>query len=251
MNEFLASLSILEKPAILVFILKGVVFTLIISVIAVLLSIIFGSVLALVRNYCTSKKNVIFKWLATIYIEVFRNTPLLFWIFIGIIIIPVPRLFAHSMLGLSSVETKLLFKATLALTLFTSAVIAEIIRGGLNAVPKGQFEASYSQGFNTFQTMVYIILPQAYRNVVPTLLSQVITTIKDSSFLANVATIELMSCVKKILSNSSLYNGTNTINVSDVFVLFGCAALIYFIINYTLSCVVRYLQSKNKQESYA
>ena len=139
MNEFLASLSILEKPAILVFILKGVVFTLIISVIAVLLSIIFGSVLALVRNYCTSKKNVIFKWLATIYIEVFRNTPLLFWIFIGIIIIPVPRLFAHSMLGLSSVETKLLFKATLALTLFTSAVIAEIIRGGLNAVPKGQF----------------------------------------------------------------------------------------------------------------
>lgn len=251
MNEFLASLSILEKPAILVFILKGVVFTLIISVIAVLLSIIFGSVLALVRNYCTSKKNVIFKWLATIYIEVFRNTPLLFWIFIGIIIIPVPRLFAHSMLGLSSVETKLLFKATLALTLFTSAVIAEIIRGGLNAVPKGQFEASYSQGFNTFQTMVYIILPQAYRNVVPRLLSQVITTIKDSSFLANVATIELMSCVKKILSNASLYNGTNTINVSDVFVLFGCSALIYFIINYTLSCVVRYLQSKNKQESYA
>ena len=60
-----------------------------------------------------------------------------------------------------------------------------------------------------------------------------------------------MACVKKILSNASLYNGTNTINVSDVFILFGCAALIYFIINYTLSCVVRYLQSKNKQESYA
>ena len=56
MNEILASLSILQKPAILVFILKGVVFTLIISVIAVFLSIIFGSVLALVRNYCTSKK---------------------------------------------------------------------------------------------------------------------------------------------------------------------------------------------------
>ncbi|NJE28400.1 amino acid ABC transporter permease [Megamonas funiformis] len=251
MNEILASLSILQKPAILVFILKGVVFTLIISVIAVFLSIIFGSVLALVRNYCTSKKNIVFKWLASIYIEVFRNTPLLFWIFIGIIVIPVPSIFSHSMLGLSSVETKLLFKATIALTLFTSAVIAEIIRGGLNAVPKGQFEASYSQGFNTFQTMVYIILPQAYRNVVPTLLSQVITTIKDSSFLANVATIELMACVKKILSNASLYNGTNTINVSDVFILFGCAALIYFIINYTLSCVVRYLQSKNKQESYA
>ena len=78
---------------------------------------------------------------------------------------------------------------------------------------RGQFEAGYSQGFNTVQVMVYIILPQAYRNVVPTLLSQVITTIKDSSFLANVATIELMARVKKILSNANIYNGTGTTNV--------------------------------------
>ena len=94
------------------------------------------------------------------------------------------------MLGLSSVETKLLFKATNCVDFIHVSSNRRIIRGGLNAVPKGQFEASYSQGFNTFQTMVYIILPQAYRNVVPTLLSQVITTIKDSSFLANVATID-------------------------------------------------------------
>lgn len=198
--------------------------------------------LALVRNYCTSPQNRILKWLATVYIEIFRNTPLLLWIFIGLVFCPAPGIFEHRLFGLSSVETKILFKASVALTLFTSAVIAEIIRGGLNAIPKGQFEAGYSQGFNTVQVMVYIILPQAYRNVVPTLLSQVITTIKDSSFLANVATIELMARVKKILSNANIYNGTGTTNVSDVFVLFGCAALIYFIINYSLSCVVRRIQ---------
>ena len=242
MNDIMGSLSMLENTSILLYILKGTVFTLIISVIAVAASIVFGSVLALVRNYCTSPQNRILKWLATVYIEIFRNTPLLLWIFIGLVFCPAPGIFEHRLFGLSSVETKILFKASVALTLFTSAVIAEIIRGGLNAIPKGQFEAGYSQGFNTVQVMVYIILPQAYRNVVPTLLSQVITTIKDSSFLANVATIELMARVKKILSNANIYNGTGTTNVSDVFVLFGCAALIYFIINYSLSCVVRRIQ---------
>ena len=92
--------------------------------------------------------------------------------------------------------------------------------------------------------MIYIVLPQAFRNVIPTLLSQVITTIKDSSYLANVAVIELMARTKQIMSSANRYNGSSTINVSDVFVLFGFACLIYFIINYTLSCVVRRMQKR-------
>ena len=79
-----------------------------------------------------------------------------------------------------------------------------------------------------------------------TLLSQVITSIKDSSYLANVATIELMSRVRKILATSNMYNGVGTQMVSDVFVLFGIACLIYFIINFTLSCVVRRMQKRKK-----
>lgn len=247
MNNWMASLSILQNSSIWVYILKGVLFTLIISVIAVVIGILWGSILALLRNYCTQPENRIFKWLATIYIEVFRNTPLLLWIFICLVFCPCPGLFERKMFGLTSVETKLLFKAAVALILFTSSVIAEIIRGGLNSVSNGQFEAGHSQGFSAVQIMIYIVLPQAYKNVVPTLLSQVITTIKDSSYLANVATIELMARVKKVLSSANMYNGTGNINVSDVFVLFGCAMLIYFIINYSLSCVVRYLQKKNKK----
>lgn len=237
-----ASFSILEQEAIWIYILRGVAFTLMISVMAVALGILIGSVLALVRNYC--KKNFVLRWLATAYIEIFRNTPLLLWIFICLVFCPCPAVFSRKMLGLTSVETKLLFKAAVALILFTSSVIAEIIRGGLNSVAAGQFEAGHSQGFNTVQIMIYIVLPQAFRSVVPTLLSQVITTIKDSSYLANVATIELMARVKKIMSTANMYNGTGTINVSDVFVLFGLAAVIYFAINFSLSCIVRAMQKK-------
>ena len=248
MHEFLGSLHMLENTAILIFIAKGVAFTVIISVLSVLASIVFGSVLALIRNYFTSPEQRILRWITIVYIEIFRNTPLLFWIFISLVFVPVPDAFSHQLFGLSSVETKVLFKTVIALTLFESATIAEIIRGGLNAVPNGQFEAGHSQGFTMVQTMIHIILPQAYRHVVPTLLSQVITIIKDTSFLANVATIELMARIKKILSNANMYNGIGTINVADVFVLFGVAALIYFVINYALSLTVRYLQAREKRQ---
>lgn len=238
------SFLILKNTAVLIYLFKGIVFTLFISVLAVVLGILFGSILALVRNYCNSSGKRIFKWLAVVYIEIFRNTPLLLWIFICLVFCPCPGFFDRKLLGLTSVETKLLFKAAVALILFESSIIAEIVRGGLNSVAHGQFEAGHAQGFNTIQIMIYIVLPQAYKSIVPTLLSQVISTIKDSSYLANVAVIELMARTKKLLSTAYTYNGTGTVNVSDVFVLFGFACLIYFIINFTLSCIVRRMQRK-------
>lgn len=243
MRELEGSFSILKNPAILNYILKGIEFTVIISIIAVVMGIVFGSILALVRNYCTSGKTRIFKWIATAYIEIFRNTPLLLWIFICVVLLPFPKVLSKSMFGLSSAEVKLLFKAAIALILFTSSVTAEIIRGGLNSVSVGQFEAGRSQGFSTIQIMIYIVLPQAYRSIMPTLISQIVTTIKDSSYLANVAVIEMMGRIKTLLSAANNYNGTGTVNVSDVFVLFGFAALIYFIINFSLSMLVRYIQN--------
>lgn len=247
MGTIRGSLSILTNNAVLLYLFKGVLFTVIISLTAVVFGLLFGSVLALFRNYCNSNKTKIFKWLAVAYIETFRNTPLLLWIFVCLVFCPCPKFLGHKMWGLSSAEVKLLFKTATALVLFTSSVIAEIVRGGLNSVAEGQFEAGHSQGFGTVQIMLYIVLPQAYRNIVPTLLSQVITTIKDSSYLANVATIELMARVKKILSSAQRYNGLGTINVSDVFMLFGFACLIYFVINFTISVLVRNMQKKRKR----
>ncbi len=249
MTEWQASFQMISTPALLQYLLRGVVFTLMISLTAVVFGILIGSVLALLRNYGTKGKVRILRCIAVIYIEVFRNTPLLLWIFICLVFCPVPAVFSHKMFGLSSAaDVKLLFKAAVALILFTSSVIAEIIRGGLNSVAEGQFEAGRAQGFNTLQIMWYIVLPQAFRNVIPTLLSQVITTIKDSSYLANVAAIELMARTKQLMSTAYRYNGLGTVNVTDVFVLFGLAALIYFVINFTLSCIVRRIQ-KNAGKS--
>lgn len=244
MSNLEASFSLLKNVNVLVYVGKGVLFTLIISVISVLLSILLGSVLAIVRNYCTKGLARVFGVISTLYIEIFRNTPLLLWIFICVVFCPSPGIFNHKMFGLTSVEAKLLWKAAVALILFESSIIAEIIRGGLNAVSKGQFEAAYSQGFGTFRTFVLIVLPQAFKSVVPTLLGQVISTIKDSSYLANVAVIELMSRVKTVLAAANRYTGSGNIHTTDVFVLFGFAALIYFVINFTLSCVVRGMQKK-------
>lgn len=249
MENIQGSLSMIKNPAILVFILKGVAFTLIISVAAVLISILWGSVLAMLRNYCNSGMARVLKWISVVYIEVFRNTPLLFWIFICLVFCPSPAFMDRPMFGLSSVNNKLLFKAAMALILYTSGVIAEIVRSGLNSVADGQFEAGHSQGFHMVQIMCYIVLPQAFRAIIPTLLSQIITTIKDSSFLANVAVIELMARTKQILSAANRYNGSNAIHVSDVFILFGLAAVIYFVINFSLSVTVRKIQKRRENQA--
>ena len=219
MENIQGSLSMIKNPAILVFILKGVAFTLIISVAAVLISILWGSVLAMLRNYCNSGMARVLKWISVVYIEVFRNTPLLFWIFICLVFCPSPAFMDRPMFGLSSVNNKLLFKA------------------------------GHSQGFHMVQIMCYIVLPQAFRAIIPTLLSQIITTIKDSSFLANVAVIELMARTKQILSAANRYNGSNAIHVSDVFILFGLAAVIYFVINFSLSVTVRKIQKRREKQA--
>lgn len=247
MSDFEASISMLFNINLLIYVGKGILFTVIIAVIAVIISILLGAVLAVLRNYCNKGPQKILKFLATFYIEMFRNTPLMLWIFVSVVFFPAPELFNHKLFGLTTVETKLLWKAAMALILFESSIIAEIIRGGLNSVLKGQFEAAHSQGFNVVQTFVYIILPQALKNVIPTLLSQVISTIKDSSYLANVAVIELMARVKQVLSAAGQYNGTGNIHASDVFVLFGLAMLIYFVINFALSSVVRSINAKRKK----
>ena len=260
MNEFLTDLKgsfgILANPDVLEYLLTGLVFTLGISLIAIVISLLVGAVLALARNYCTKGPARILRRFASIYIELFRNTPLMLWMFVCFVMCPAPpvsKQFAALLGFTSTVTVKTLFKAIVALSLFTSAIMAEIIRGGLNSVARGQFEAAYSQGFGTLQTMTLIVLPQAFRNIVPTLLSQMITTIKDSSYMASLVTVELMACTKLIISKANSYNGTwvdrfnrGTINVTDVFVLFGFAFLVYFAINFTLSCVVRRMRTRKR-----
>lgn len=256
MMDLQGSIGILKNPDVVTYLLKGLAFTLGISFITIVLSLIIGAVLALVRNYCTHGASKILGKASAAYIELFRNTPLMLWMFICFVMCPAPefpKAFAKLLGFTSTVAVKTLFKAIVAFTLFTSAIMAEIIRGGLNSVAKGQFEAAYSQGFGMLQTMTLIILPQAFRNIIPTLLSQMITTIKDSSYMASLVTVELMGATKLIISKANSYNGTwidrfnrGTIHVTDVFVLFGFAFLVYFAINFTLSCCVRRMKERRR-----
>jgi putative glutamine transport system permease protein len=199
------------------FLLAGFLTTILVSVITVLLSILFGTVLALLRNY----EKHIFGKLSSIYIEVFRSTPLLLWILICVFMLPF-----STALG----------RGALALTLYTSSVIAEIVRGGLNSIDKGQFEAARSQGFNFMQTLWHIVLPQCFARIVPSLMSQVITTVKDTSFFAQFGIAEFFFNAKTLMG---ILPQKVTITTSHIFVIFGFIAVMYFVINFSLSVIVR------------
>lgn len=201
-------------PANVTFMLKGLGMTVAIAFLATIFSIFFGTLLALVRTYGTGR----WKWASAVvaaYTEFFRCTPNLLWI-----------LWIYF-----TVRGNKIAVSVFAITLFTSAVMAEILRGGLNAIPKGQFEAAQSQGFGFARTLWYIVLPQTFKKVIPALLSQVITVIKDTSFLKMVDVMEFMRNCAVVMG--SIYD------VRGMIMLFAFEALCYFVICFSLSCVVR------------
>lgn len=201
------------------FMLKGLGMTVVIAVLATMISIFFGTLLALIRTFASGK----WRWCSSLvgaYVEFFRCTPNLLWI-----------LWIYF-----TVKGNKIAVSVFAISLFTSAVMAEIFRGGLNSIPKGQYEGAQSQGFNFFQTLWYIILPQMVKKVIPALVSQVITVIKDTSFLKMVDVAEFMRNCAVVMG--SIYD------IRGMMMLFGFEALCYFVICFTLSCVVRQYQKK-------
>ena len=215
--------SILEvlTPDNLVFIFKGFGLTLYISLIAIVLSTLIGTVLAVMRN----GKNPVLRIISSIYIEFVRNVPnLLLWIFTIFLVFKMKSTPA----GIT------------AFTLFTSAALAEIIRGGLNAVDKGQYEAGMSQGFTSAQILYYIILPQAIRKMLPAIISQFVTVIKDTSLLYSVIALQELFGASQILMGRYF-------EPEQVFSLYILIALIYFIFNFAISSLSHKLAKRWQQ----
>lgn len=198
----------------LLFILKGLWLTLQISFISIVLSTIFGTILAVMRN----GKNKLLKLIASIYIEFVRNVPNLLWIFTIFLVFQIKSTPA----------------GIISFTVFTSAALAEIIRGGLNAIDPGQTEAGLSQGFTQFQILRYIILPQAIRKMLPAIISQFVTVIKDTSLLYSVIALQELFGSAQILMGRYF-------EAEQVFALYLLVAAIYFLINFAISSFSRKL----------
>ena len=202
-------------------ILSGVKVTLQLSVVSVALSFILGLLIAVMRM--SNVKPVL--WFSHAYLEFFRNTPLLvqifFWYFGSYKILP---MVVNDWLNSMNFEFA---AAVIALTIYTSAFIAEDIRSGVRSIPKEQMEASRSSGFSYLRSMQYIILPQAVRITVPPLVNQFLNLAKNSSLAMTIGVMELTYQARQVESYS--FKG---------FEAFTAATLVYLVISVCITSLV-------------
>jgi len=175
-------------------IVSGIKVTLQLSVVSVALSFILGLLIAVMRM--SNLRPV--RWFAHGYLEFFRNTPLLvqifFWYFGSYKILP---MVVNDWMNTMNFEFA---AAVIALTIYTSAFIAEDIRSGVRSIPKEQMEAARSSGFSYLKSMYYIILPQAVRLTIPPLINQFLNLTKNSSLAMTIGVAELTYQARQVES---------------------------------------------------
>jgi len=184
-------------------------------------SVILGIIIGLVTGIARLSSSPAPKWLAISYIELVRGTPLLVQIYIF-------YFFIGQVFNLSSEAA-----AILALSFFAGAYVAEIVRAGIQSIHRGQMEAARSLGMSYPIAMRYIILPQAFKRIMPPLAGQFISLIKDSSLVSIVAITDLTKAGREI--------ATSTFSPFEAF--FTVAAL-YLILTFTLSMFVQHLERR-------
>ncbi|MBC9786165.1 amino acid ABC transporter permease [Heliobacterium chlorum] len=209
---------ILFEPKNLKFLMQGLQWTIELALVSIALSLFFGMVICALRI----SQFRFLRYPAFFYIESLRNLPLILLIF-----------FTYFALPVIGVNLSKFWAAVVAFTIFTSALVAEIIRGGIQSIPKGQWEAARSQGFTYLQTMVFIIMPQALRKMIPPLLSQFITLTKDTSYATIIGLQELTGQASLTFIE---YN-----NPIQTLLLVAC---IYFIINFAMSRLGRLVEQR-------
>ncbi|EID0032278.1 amino acid ABC transporter permease [Vibrio alginolyticus] len=198
-------------------ILDGVVTTIKISLWSLIIALVLGLVVGLMRI----SSNPALKKLALVYVEVIRGTPLLVQIFIV-------YFFIGTVLDLERFTA-----GVIALSVFTAAYVAEIVRSGIQSIPRGQMEAARSLGMNYPKAMIYVILPQAFKQTLPPLAGQFINLIKDSSLVSVISITDLTKAGREVVSGS----------FAPFEVWFTVAAL-YLLLTSTLSWAIQTLEKK-------
>ena len=210
--------------------LSGVGVTLIVAITGTLAGFLLGLLVAILRTIPTSPKDPALKriplkilsWLLGVYIEVFRGTPM--------IVQAMVIYYGGMTIGL---RMPVLTAAILIVSVNTGAYMAEIIRGGIISVDKGQKEAAHAIGMTHWQSMVYVVLPQAVRNIMPSIGNEFVVNIKDSSVLNVISVSELFFVSKSAAGTYARY-----------FEAFFITAVIYFVLTFTVTRLLRLLEKK-------
>jgi glutamate/aspartate transport system permease protein len=206
---------------------EGMTFTLTLTALAMLGGIVFGTLLAMMR---LGK----FKWLGAVaggYVNLMRSVPLvlvIFWFYFL-----VPYIGAWVTGAGRPVQVGAFLSSVITFTMFEAAYYSEIMRAGIQSVARGQVWAGYALGLNYWQTMAKIVLPQAFRNMLPILLTQTIILFQDTSLVYVISATDFTGAASKIAQRDG-----------RLIEMYTFVAVVYFVLCYTLSVLVKRLQKK-------
>lgn len=206
----------------------GFFVNIILAVIAILAGFPLGIILAIGR----ASSLPVIKYSSIIFIETFRGAPLIAWLFFAWFVLPnfLPDIFSLD-------DINLVIRAMIILSLFASAYIAEVIRGGLQSIPKGQKEASTALGIGPLFEMAYIVLPQAIRVVIPTIVSTFIAIFKDTSLVFILGITDVLRIGRLIPEQQQAFYGKS---IQTLLVV----ALLFWIVSTVLSQISRSIEKK-------
>ena len=208
-----------------------------------LISVAFGCIIGLIVGLARLSKTKVIKLAATAYVDFFRGTPLLVQIMIIYFALPLPQFFrdvqtflmAHSLLPGFLDGFDVFMSGVVACSLNSGAYIAEIFRGGVQSIERGQVEAARSLGMTAGQSMRYVILPQAFKRVIPPLGNEFIAMLKDTSLLSVIGFAELTR-------RGQLIVGQTYVALPVWFTV----ALLYLVMTFTFSRLVDYTERRLK-----
>lgn len=209
--------------------LRGTFYTILISLIGTFIGLFIGMVIGIVRTIPKSKNRglnillIIVKTLMNIYVQVLRGTPM----------IVQATLFYYGLQQFANIDLSSLNAAFIVVSINTGAYMAEVVRGGIISIDDGQFEAASALGMNHVQTMVNIVLPQAFRNIIPAIGNEFIINIKDTSVLNVISVNELFFLTKSIAGGNYMYFETYLIT-----------SMIYLILTLSIASILHYVEKR-------
>ena len=228
MNIFQKMADIFAKYHQMIF--KGIGYTMLVSIIGTIIGLVIGLLIGVFRTMPTPKNKFLrvlkkaADWILSAYVEIFRGTPMM---------VQAMVIFWGFALINNGVTLNVVFAGLFIVSINTGAYMAEIVRGGIISVSKGQFEGAHAIGMTHAQTMFYVVIPQVLRNILPSVANVFVINIKDTSVLNVIGFTELYFVAYTI----------NSINY-QTFATYLLVAIIYFVLTFTITRILRLIEKK-------